>query len=173
MRISSHDKFTSYKLKVNEKLAEFESKFENTSKRKKKLLHYHSTINLGKGIIRYNNTEADKLKDLFIEYLELVKHKDLSIDKKDSVANSKQKMESIDLFNKYLSPVGSYMILKDGYGIDQSAIFTFVLGLIIDLLLFFFVLGKLIAFFTIIFPTISIIRRNKRRANGKVYGMFY
>ncbi|WP_417558947.1 hypothetical protein [Mesoflavibacter zeaxanthinifaciens] len=99
MKTDSFENFGRYKDLVNEKLNEFILNFQNEPKSIKKLLHYQSVINISKEIIRFNNSEANNLKDSMLEYMEIVKDIDYSIDK-NKVTDIHDKQKKVWIYIK-------------------------------------------------------------------------
>ena len=172
MKPDSFENFSRYKILVNEKLAEFISNFENSSKKTKALLHYQSVINVSRGIIKFNNSEANNLKDSILEYLDIVKDVDYSNDNNGDTDIHYKKRQSLDLYKKYVSPVGSYLIHESGFGPDLSLKFHLITGIILDTIIYYFFSKSIVPLSTILVTLIGIKSRNKRRKEGKVFSPF-
>ena len=172
MRISSHIEFSRYKEVINAKLSDFIARFQNAPVQKRNLLHYQSVINVSKEIIRFNNKEANKLKDLLIEYFETIDTIDFSVADRNTSDYLEQKKVSLDRYFQYISPVGDYLIQKSGFGPNPPDLFYFILGVILDSLIYFFLSKDIIPLPTLVVIIVGLIAREKRRKAGKVIKAF-
>lgn len=172
MRTDSFENFRIYKDLVNEKLSEFISNFENAPKKTKKLLHYQSVINLSKEIIRFNNSEANKLKDLILEYFEIIKDYEYSDSNNDVKYIHEKRKQSLDLYQKHISPVGGYLIHESGFRPDLSLRYFLVCGIILDIIIYNFFSKSIAPLATILVILIGIKMRNKKRKEGRTFSVF-
>ncbi|MFC0604121.1 hypothetical protein [Winogradskyella pulchriflava] len=172
MRTDSFKNLSGYKDLINEKLSEFILSFENAPKKTKKLLHYQSVINLSKEIIRFNNSEANKLKDLMLEYFEIVK----DFEYYDNINNVKyihdKRKQSLDLYQKHLRPVGSYLIQESDFGPDLSLRYFLICGITLDIIIYSFFSKSIVPLSTILVIIIGIKMRNKKRKEGRTFSVF-
>ena len=172
MRKDSFEHFGKYKDLVNGKLIEFILEKKDLHKKEKDLFHYQSTINVSIEIIRYNNSEADKLKDLLVEYFDIVKDIDFSIDEKDYSLYSEKRKESLKLYNKYLEPIGSYLLENSEFGVDLPVGVYLFLGIIIDSVIYFNFEKSIVPLMSILILIFGIKMKNKKQREGKTIRMF-
>ena len=172
MKSDSFENFGRYKEIVNVKLTEFISTFENSSERIKELIHFQSTINVSKEIIRFNNSEAHALKDKLLEYFELVKEIDFSVDQNNHSEIQKQKAESRKRFHNYIYPLGSYLIWESDFKMKLPIGFYIIIGIISDLIIYHFFSKDFVPMGTIAFIGIGILLRKRERNEQKVFGPF-
>jgi hypothetical protein len=172
MKSDSFENFGRYKEIVNEKLTEFISTFENSPERIKGLVHYQSTINVSKEIIRFNNSEAHALKDKLLEYFELVKGMDFSVDENDYSEIQKQKAESRKRYQKYIYPAGSFLMWESEFSTRLPIGFYIFIGIITDLIIYNFFSRDFVPLGTIVFVGIGILFRKRKRNDKKVFEPF-
>lgn len=174
MRSDSFENFNRYKNLVNEKLSEFNSIFENASEQTKKLVHYQSVNSISKEIIRINNSRANDLKDLLLEYFDIIEKIDFSFDTLTSLGIKEKKMESLKLYNQYISPIGSYLMTESGLGFKTKLPFgCFIFaGVIFDLIIYYFFSKRVYPIATVIFFGIGILYRKLNKSDFKIYGPF-
>jgi hypothetical protein len=172
MKSDSFENFGRYKKLVDEKSAEFVSEFENAPERIKELLHYQSTVNVSNEIIRFNNSEAHALKDKLLEYFELVKEIDFSVDEKDYSEIQKQKAESRKRYQKYIYPAGSFLMWESEFTTKLPIGFYLFIGIIADLIVYYNFTKEIVPLATIALIGIGILFRKRKRNEQKVFGPF-
>ena len=172
MKSDSFENFGRYKNLVGEKLAEFILEFENAPEKIKELLHYQSVINASNKIIRFNNSEANALKDKLIEYFELVKEIYFSIDENNYSEIQKQKMESRKRYNKYIYPVGSHLMFESEFRTKLPIGFYVFIGIIADLIIYYNFTKEIVPLATIVFIGIGILFRKNKKNNDNVFAPF-
>lgn len=172
MKSDSFENFGRYKEIVNEKLTEFISTFENSSERIKELVHYQSTINVSKEIIRFNNSEAHALKDKLLEYYKLVKEMDFSVDGNDFSEIQKQKAESRKRYQKYIYPAGSFLMWENELSTRLPIGFYIFIGIIVDLIVYYNFSKDFVPLGTIALIGIGILFRKRKRNEKKIFEPF-
>ena len=172
MKSDSFENFSRYKEIVNGKLTEFISTFENSSERIKELIHYQSTINVSKEIIRFNNSEAHALKDKLLEYFELVKEMDFSVDENNYSEIQKQKAESRKRFHNYIYPAGSFLMWESEFSTRLPIGFYIFIGIIVDFIIYYNFSKDFVPLGTIILFGIGILLRKRKRNDKKVFEPF-
>ena len=174
MRSDSFENFKRYKILVNEKLYEFISNYEYSSEQTKQLVHYQSVLTVSKQIIRVNNSEANALKDLLLEYFDRIEKYDFSNHSLVFIELNDKKRESIKLYNEYISPIGSYLMTESNLEFKIKlpfGCFIFI-GIIFDLIIYYFFRFKVYPIATIIFFIIGILYRKFKKNDYKEYGLF-
>ncbi len=172
MKSDSFENFGRYKNLVNEKLAEFISEFKNAPERIKKLLHYQSVISVSREIIRLNNSEAHALKDKLLEYFELVKEVDFSVDENNYSEIQKQRAESRKRYHNYIYPVGSFLMWESEFKIKLPIGFYLFIGIITDLIIYYNFTKEIVPLATIVLIGIGILLRKRKKNEQKVFGLF-
>lgn len=172
MKSDSFENFNKYKDLINNALVEFVSNFENESNRTKELLHYQSTINLSKEISRFNNTKANYLKELMIEYMEIIKDIDVKNDTYVNDINDKRK-KSLELYKKYLYPVGNYLISKSEIKPGLPLIVYSIIGIIFDFIIYKFFSKSIVPLATVLITFLGFIRENQKRKRKKMFLPYY
>ena len=172
MKSDSFENFRRYKEIVNDKLNEFIYTFENSPEQVKELVHFQSTINVSREIIRFNNSEANALKDKLLEYFELVKEIEFLEDKSNNVEFLNQKAESRKRYTHYIYPVGSFLMWESEFSTRLPIGFYILVGVIADLLIYYFYSKSLVPLGTIVFIGIGILFRRRKRNDQKVFEAF-
>ena len=147
MRTDSFEIFREYKTKINNGLDEFNLLVESRPSDQRIYFHPLSTNNLAKGISKFNNREANKLKDLILNYINEVTLTEFSESRYEN------KKISLDLYNKYLMPAASYLIHEDDFGLEDSLKLNIILGVIFDFFAYKYLFNYLYPIFTFIFIT--------------------
>ncbi|MCF7559560.1 hypothetical protein L3X39_02845 [Sabulilitoribacter multivorans] len=172
MKSDSFENFGRYKEIINQKLTEFISTFENSSEQIKQLIHFQSTISVSREIIRFNNSKAHALKDKLIEYFEIVKELDFSIDENDHSAILKQKVQSRKRYREFIYPIGSFLMWESGFSIRKPIEFYIFIGIIIDSIIYYFLSKDFVPLGTIVFIGIGVLSHKKRNNKQKVFGLY-
>ena len=172
MKSDSFEIFQRYKNLVNEKLSEFISNYENASERTKELIHYKSVINVSREIIRFNNSEANGLKDLIIVYIESVKDIDYENDTFVYDINDKRK-KSLELYKKYIEPNGLYLISKSEFRPGLPLFFYLIIGIFLDFIIYKFVSKSFAPLATILIIILGFFKEVKKRKGKKMFKPYY
>jgi len=172
VKSDSFENFDRYKDLINNTLLEFITNFENESDRTKGLLHYQSTINLSKEIIRFNNSKANNHKDLLIEYMEMIKDIDYAKDTYINDINDKRK-KSLELYKNYLEPVGRYLIGKSTVEAGLPLIVYLFIGIILDFIIYNFFSKSIVPLATVLIAFLGFIREAQKRKRKKMFYPYY
>ena len=172
MKSNSFENFGRYKDLINQGLSEFISYFKNASERTKELIHYKSVINVSRELIRFNNSRANNLKDLIIEYMELVKNIDYENDTYINDFNDKRK-KSLELYEKYIGPAGLYLISKSKFRPGLPLLFYLILGIILDFIMYTFFSKNFAPLGTILLVIVGYFKEVKKRKGKKMFSPYY
>lgn len=172
MKSDSFENFGRYKNKVNEKLNEFISNFEDSSERIKALIHYQSVINVSKEIIRFNNSEANNLKDILLDYFDIVKDISFSIDENNYSEFQKQKIESRKRYSKHILPVGRYLMTESEFKTKFPIGFYLFFGLLSDIIIYHNFSNEIAPLITIVFIGIGVLFRKNKKNENKLFAPF-
>ncbi len=171
MDIENQENLINYKDLVNEKLSEFVLNFRDAPKRTKELVHFQSVINISQEIIQLNNCEADALKNLILEYFDIVREIDYSNDTYINDIHDKKK-KSLNLYHKYIIPVGKYLVKERRLRPDLPLGMSLIFGIILDIVIYYFISKNLIPLITILIFILALIVKDKRRKNGNFFAPY-
>ena len=126
---------------LKEKLEVFKKRFELESEKIKNDIHYQSILNITNSLSRINNKkESEEHKQLLSEFLDQVLEIDLPLGK----------MESLDLYNKYIHKPGQYLIRQKDFRTNAGVLLkNVIMGIILDIIVFYFFNDKLPFYFPI------------------------
>lgn len=148
--------------KIKKDLSIFISNIEDFDLSEKRLYHYHSVLNLSNGIIRYNDINSNFSKELIIKYFEEIN------ELKDSLLDREQ---SFYLYGEYLLPVGRQLIKKADFRTKADVFKYIVVGIILDLIIFGFLVKSFYVVFTFIFLLIGYLRRKEKIRKNKFFSV--
>ena len=150
----------------NDTLSEMISSFEENLResRNKKNYHYKSVLNIGKSLKKYNDENTDKFKDQLLSYLKIAERKNYeAISKKDSS----------QYFTEYLFPSFLFLVNKEQFRAKSTVKSFFVIGLIIDLILYFLTGWYFYPIFTIGLLLFSYSRNLEAKREKRFASMYY
>ncbi len=148
--------------RIKKERLKFISNLERRDRSEKKLYHYHSVLNLSNGIIKYNDINSNSSKELIIKYFgEINELKDSLIDRE----------QSFYFYKEYLLPVGRVLIKKADFRTKGDILKYIVLGIILDLIIFGFLLKSFYVVFTFIFLLIGYLRRKEKIRKNKFFSV--
>lgn len=128
-----------------------------------KLFHPKSVKNIAEALSRFHSKESEIFKDKLIEYFKKVDQEGYFIS---------NKLESIELYNKFLSPTIRFLIKKNDFRIRGAIVKDVLIGVILDTILYF-IIDRFMGGFIILFIVIAFVRHNKSKKSGKYAAMFW
>ena len=141
-------------------MEQFVSNLEARSSSEKRLCHYRSALNMANGLLSFCAKSSEPFKILMIEYFQTVRDLNYSNDRYNSFI----------FFRQYLNPVGHYLINRRAFKTKWDIITFIVIGLIIDLLVYFFI-GKYYFVFTPSLIFIGIIWLKYKIKKGEFFNI--
>ena len=126
---------------LKEKLKSFINRFESESERIKSQVHYQSVLNITNALIKiHNKEESENPKQMLSEFINQALEIDLPLGK----------LESLDLYNKYLLKSGQYLIRYKDFRTNAGVLHkNIIAGIIVDSIVFYFFKDKLPFYFPI------------------------
>ena len=154
--------------KLKEKLNEFKKLLESENNETRKQVHYNSTFNIVNELLKFKKIErAEKFKILMIEYIDELNATDLPLGK----------IRSAELYKKYVLKSGQFLIHERDFRPKGINILKYlVLGIILDVLAYYFFNNSLPFYFpviTILLILFGIFRERKLISERKCFGINY
>ena len=146
--------------KIKDEQLNFISNIKDMDNDEKRLYHFNSVLNLSNGIIKYNDADSNSLKKLIIKYFEEIN------DLKDSLIDKKQ---SFYFYREYLLPIGRHLIKKADYRTKSDILKYIILGFILDLIVFIFIMNRYYIIFTFIFLLMGYFSRKRKIKKNKFF----
>ncbi len=152
---------------MNEKIKKEREKFvsilENRNNEEKKLHHYQSILNISNGLISLSDSSSHyPIKELMLEYFNLIKEFDYLVSQK----------ESLVYYKKYILPIGQHLIESNGFRTKWDIFKYIFVGLIFDIIFQFFT-NRFYPIFIIIFSLIGYLRRKERIKKNKFFSIHW
>lgn len=150
------------------KLEEFINLFESETEEIKEQVNYNSTLNITNQLLKFhNNTESETYKVLIAEYVDELKTTDLPTGK----------IPALELYKKYILEIGRFLIRERDFSHKGTNKIKYTsLGIVLDILVYYFFNSKLpfyFPIFTLIFTFLGIKRTQKAIADKKIFGHRY
>lgn len=148
---------------INQKVVEFQQKLIDKSDVEKKLFHYNSVLNISKRIVLYQDEKANLLKEKLLYYFDELDEINYTID---------NRIESLSL-QKLIEPIVEYLIKKEQFCTNGDLHILIVIGLVIDIGLYYFISPYYYPLFILLFFIWGLYRRRKAKKEGKYAAMFW
>ena len=148
---------------INQKVVEFQQKLIDKSDVEKKLFHYNSVLNISKRIVLYQDEKANLLKEKLLYYFDELDEINYTID---------NRIERLSLQN-LIEPIVEYLIKKEQFCTNGDLHILIVIGLVIDIGLYYFISPYYYPLFILLFFIWGLYRRRKAKKEGKYAAMFW
>tara|TARA_R110000850_G_scaffold203228_1_gene329556 strand:- start:175708 stop:176175 length:468 start_codon:yes stop_codon:yes gene_type:complete len=149
---------------IEQKVSTFKERLSDKSTSEKKLFHYNSVVNLSMRIILYKEEKANSLKVKLIGFFDEIESCNYHIN---------GKYESSLIHNKYVLPISLYLFKKENFLSNADLRLLTVIGVGIDVILYFLVSGYIYPIFILLFIILGVYRRRQAKKDGKYATMFW
>ena len=150
------------KIDLSDMISSFEENLRES--KSKRIYHYQSVLNIGKSLQKYNDEKTNEFKDQLLSYLQIVEE-----NKYEPIS----KRDSSQYFSEYLFPSFLFLVNKEQFRAKSTVKSFFVIGLIIDLILYFITQWYYYPIFTIVLFLISYSRNMDAKKEKRFASMFY
>ena len=148
---------------IKQKTEEFKKNVSGKPHNEKKLFHYNSVLNISQRIILYQDEKANLLKEKLLYYFDELDEINYTID---------NKIESLSR-QKLIEPIVEYLIKKEQFCTNGDLHILIVIGLVIDIGLYYFISPYYYPLFILLFFIWGLYRRKKAKKEGKYAAMFW